>query len=125
MIKRFAYIVLLLILAPCLSFAHTTISGTRIIVFLYHKAGNTSSMAIDTSAAKRIKQQEEEKKKQEEEKKKQEANAQSKIKEIAKAKHQVKPEKVDEPATTKAKAKRERRPEGLERPPEIPRRNGN
>ncbi|OCX54074.1 hypothetical protein BEL04_07325 [Mucilaginibacter sp. PPCGB 2223] len=49
-----------------------------------------------------------------------------KIKEIAKPKHQSKPEKVVAPvdtATVNKKAKRQRRPEGLERPPEIPRRN--
>ena len=66
--------------------------------------------ALDTVAAKKMKQQEEEKKK---------------IKEIAKAKRQVKPEKVDEQSPAKPKPKRERRPEGMERPPEIPRRNGN
>jgi hypothetical protein len=52
-----------------------------------------------------------------------------KIKEIAKAKKQSKPEKIDEdgnnaPAAS-VKAKRQRRPAGLQRPPEIPRRNGN
>jgi hypothetical protein len=49
-----------------------------------------------------------------------------KIKEVAKPKHQSKPEKVVAPVDTAAinkKAKRQRRPEGLERPPEIPRRN--
>lgn len=55
-----------------------------------------------------------------------------KIKEVAKAKRQPKPEKPAEaaqPATDatkpKEKPKRQRRPEGMERPPEIPRRNGN
>ena len=49
-----------------------------------------------------------------------------KIKEVAKPKHQSKPEKVVAPVDTAAnnkKSKRQRRPEGLERPPEIPRRN--
>jgi len=49
-----------------------------------------------------------------------------KIKEVAKPKHQSKPEKVVAPIDTAAinkKAKRQRRPEGVERPPEIPRRN--
>jgi len=49
-----------------------------------------------------------------------------KIKEVAKPKHQSKPEKVVTPVDTAAankKAKRQRRPDGLERPPEIPRRN--
>ena len=52
----------------------------------------------------------------------------NKIKEVAKAKKQAKPEKVDDsgvPIVPKPKPKRQRRPEGLERPPEIPRRNGN
>lgn len=63
--------------------------------------------------------------------KKQKAEEESKkIKEISKAKRQIKPEKigdgdnVQEPKA-KPKPKRERRPEGLDRPPEIPRRNGN
>ncbi|MES2808632.1 MAG: hypothetical protein V4619_08420 [Bacteroidota bacterium] len=54
---------------------------------------------------------------------------QKKIKEISKAKKQAKPEKIgatDAVQDPKAKTKqRERRPDGLDRPPEIPRRNGN
>ena len=51
-----------------------------------------------------------------------------KIKEISKAKRQAKPEKLGESDNAqdpkaKPKQKRERRPEGLDRPPEIPRRN--
>ncbi len=50
-----------------------------------------------------------------------------KIKEISKAKRQAKPEKIgagDNAQDPKARSKpRERRPEGLDRPPEIPRRN--
>ena len=50
-----------------------------------------------------------------------------KIKEVAKAKKMPKPEKIVEEEATdlkqKPKPKRQRRPEGLERPPEIPRRN--
>jgi hypothetical protein len=51
------------------------------------------------------------------------------IKEIAKAKRQIKPEKLGEFPTDslldkpKIKPKRQRRPEGLVRPPEMPRRN--
>jgi hypothetical protein len=45
-----------------------------------------------------------------------------KIKEVQKAKRQTKPEKIDE---AQPKRQRERRPEGMERPPEIPRRNSN
>ena len=48
----------------------------------------------------------------------------NKIKEISKAKRQSKPAKIDD-ANNQPKTRRERRPEGMERPPEIPRRNGN
>ena len=48
----------------------------------------------------------------------------NKIKEISKAKRQSKPAKIDD-ANNQPKPQRERRPEGMERPPEIPRRNGN
>ena len=61
-------------------------------------------------------------------KKQQEQDEKNKIKEVAKATRQAKPEKVDEYGYTtraKPKPKCQGRPEGLERPPEIPRRNGN
>ena len=108
MIKRFAYIVLLLVLASRLSIAASARSSDLLIL---HFPG-TSNIIVerDTLTTKKAKPQEDDKKK---------------VKEIAKAKHQAKPEKVDEPATAKSKTKRERRPEGMERPPEIPRRNGN
>jgi aminopeptidase N len=49
-----------------------------------------------------------------------------KIKELAKAKHQPKPEKIEPVDDSKSKkARRQRRPQGLETPPEIPRRSGN
>ena len=57
----------------------------------------------------------------------QEPDDKKKVKEIGKAKRQPKPEKLvpaDAAPIPKPKPKRERRPEGLERPPEIPRRNG-
>jgi hypothetical protein len=62
--------------------------------------------------------------------KKQDPDDKNKIKEVAKAKKQPKPEKIESgdnkaASQTKPKPKRQRRPEGLERPPEIPRRNGN
>jgi len=50
-----------------------------------------------------------------------------KVKEIGKAKRQPKPEKIvtdDQKGDKKTKSKRQHRPEGLERPPEIPRRSG-
>ena len=113
MIKWFAYIVIVLILIPCLSFArleaaprHGAFEG-RIV----------NPLLIDTvpKTAKQLKQQEIDEKK--------------KIKEITKAKRLPKPEKVDESTGAdvkpKAKPKRQRRPAGMDRPPEIPRRNGN
>ena len=113
MSKWFAYIVLLSILIPCLSFADMK-AARRHDVIKYHE---TSPMLTDTvpKTAKQLKQQEIEEKK--------------KIKEITKAKRLPKPEKVDESTGTdvkpKPKPKRQRRPAGMDRPPEIPRRNGN
>ena len=50
----------------------------------------------------------------------------NKIKEISRAKRQSKPEKLtDAENNAPRKPKREQRPEGMERPPEIPRRNNN
>lgn len=114
MIKWFVYIVLLLIFVPHLSSANMKTSYH--VTFFDHDikpALFTEKILTDSLTLKKH-QQEEEKKK---------------IKEISKAKRQAKPEKIDEtnsatdPKTTRPK--RERRPEGLERPPEIPRRNGN
>jgi hypothetical protein len=112
MIKWFAYIVLLLIFAPYLSSAkvkyghHDLIPDHAWQPVLYIKD------LKDTIINKKRQQDEDEKKK---------------IKEVSKAKRQSKPEKIGETVTDskKAKPKRERRPEGMERPPEIPRRNGN
>ncbi len=113
MIKRFAYIVLLLLFVSRLSSAGT-IKGRRYsLVFSDRDDLSHTVMIIDTLTTKKSKQQQEEEKK--------------KIKEISKAKRQTKPEKIDDDgqAASKVKPKRERRPEGMERPPEIPRRNGN
>ncbi|WP_428328201.1 hypothetical protein [Mucilaginibacter sp.] len=114
MIKWFAYIVFLLILAPCLSSAKIK---NKHFSFVSDKLGislSLGAMPVDTSLKKNDKKDQEDKKK---------------IKEVAKAKRQPKPEKiepVDNQATQpKQRPKRQRRPEGLERPPEIPRRNGN
>ena len=114
MLKRFVYIVLLLIFAQSLSSAkiratgHDLIKGhaMRFILFVQQQK--------DTLNSKKH-QQEEDKKK---------------IKEISRAKRQSKPEKIDatnnvQDTKVKAKPKRQHRPEGLERPPEIPRRNDN
>ena len=108
MIKWFAYIVLLLMLAPGLSFAKN-----RNTLHVFSKRAlllpNYSDALTDTT--KNAKHPDPDDKK--------------KIKEIAKARRQPKPEKiVTDPPPAKVKPKRQRRPEGLERPPEIPRRNG-
>ena len=116
MIKWFVYIVLLLIFAPCLSSAK--IKNNHFHAF-YDRLGLSlpfKGIAVDTVTTKNSKKQEQDDKK--------------KIKEVAKTKKQPKPEKIesgDNAATSqiKHKPKRQRRPEGLERPPEIPRRNGN
>jgi hypothetical protein len=114
MIKWFAYIVLLLIMAPGLSSAKERAIPKS---FLYHCVvlPVPGKIFIDTTSSKSTKRQ-------------QDADDKKKIKEIAKARRQPKPEKIvpadATPAITK-KTKRQRRPEGLEQPPEIPRRNDN
>ncbi|MFA6245898.1 MAG: hypothetical protein WC615_03085 [Mucilaginibacter sp.] len=111
MIKWFLYIVLLLIFAPRLSYAK---SSARFHSNLFHAHSTVSfntiySLQQDTTLTKGKQKQSEEDKK--------------KIKEVAKAKKQPKPEKIETVDPAKPKPKRQRRPEGLERPPEIPRRN--
>jgi len=111
MIKWIAYIVLLLIFAPCLSSAK--IKNTRFYSIpdkLRISLLRDDDMVKDTTSKKTKKQQDEDKK----------------IKELAKARRQPKPEKIEPVDDNKSKkARRQRRPQGLETPPEIPRRNGN
>jgi hypothetical protein len=117
MIKWFVYIVLLLILMPCLSSAK--IPGGRYPaapVIHYLRPDSSKETFTDTTTNKTAKQ------------KQQELDEKKRIKEIPKAKRLLKPEKIDESGSNgqeKVKPKRQRRPAGLERPPEIPRRNGN
>ena len=115
MIKWFAYIVLLLILIPCLSSAKIKVSRNDHVLKKHDvRLDSSTGTFIDTIKTAKQKQQEIDDKK--------------KIKEVSKAKRLPKPEKIDESGTNsqpKAKPKRQRRPPGLERPPEIPRRNGN
>jgi hypothetical protein len=109
MIKWIAYIGFLLILAPC--FLSAEIKKQKNYVYTQNIGADMPFSKISTDTTKTKKQEQEDKKK---------------IKEVTRAKKQPKPEKV-EPANnkeTKPKSKRQRRPEGLERPPEIPRRNG-
>lgn len=115
MIKWFVYIVLLLILMPCLSSAKTTVSHPGDIPVRYRSIPELhKELFTDTTKSKQKQRELDEKKK---------------VKEVAKAKRLSKPEKIDESgnstSTPKVKPKRQRRPAGLERPPEIPRRNGN
>ena len=114
MIKWFVYIVLLLILIPWLSSAKIKVSP-RHYAFTAHNINlDPSTRFFSDTTTKTSKKQ-------------QELDDKKKIKEVPKAKKQPKPEKVEEPnnAAAKTKTKRTRRPEGMERPPEIPRRNGN
>jgi hypothetical protein len=116
MIKWFAYVSILLIFAP--SFLSAKIKNSHFTVITYTLSINSPFKKIlkDTTNSKNNK--------------KQEADDKKKIKEVARTKKQPKPEKIETGDNTasskpKPKPKRQRRPEGLERPPEIPRRNGN
>jgi hypothetical protein len=119
MLKRLVYIFLVLIFTSCLSFAKSICSHTSYFIEPANYRMDLTPLltgVVDTSKTKALKIQEAEDKK--------------KIKEIAKAKRQAKPEKLGESpppvvdtVATKVKPKRQRRPEGLERPPEMPRRN--
>lgn len=116
MIKWFVYIFLLLILIPWLSSAKIKVSHPH-YAFTGHNLNLYFSTKIFSDTTTKTS------------KKQQELDDKKKIKEVAKAKRLPKPEKVDENGTAnsppKVKPKRQRRPPGLERPPEIPRRNGN
>jgi len=115
MIKWFAYIVLLLIMTPGLSSAKKRARPVALFYNVVHLPV-CSNASIDTTSTKKTKQNQ------------QDADDKKKIKEIAKARRQPKPEKIvidDNPVAKKPKPKRQRRPEGLEQPPEIPRRNDN
>ncbi len=110
MIKWFAYIVVFLIFTPYLSFSKA--KNKQLVTVSRNLSIHLPVMGDDTSTTKNKKQDQE------------------KVKEVTKAKKQPKPEKVVTTdnagaAKPKQKPKRQRRPEGLERPPEIPRRNGN
>lgn len=115
MIKWFAYIVLLLIMAPGLSSANA-----KAVPYGLFNSGYLLQISfnrlIDTTSSKSAKHP-------------QDVDDKKKVKEITKARRQPKPEKIVPadvaPVATKQKPKRQRRPEGLEQPPEIPRRNDN
>jgi hypothetical protein len=114
MIKWFAYVCILLIFAP--SFLCAKIKNRRFNVITYTLGIHSPFKKNITDTTKNAR--------------KTEADDKKKIKEVAKTKKQPKPERIetgDNAASLKPKPKpkRQRRPEGLERPPEIPRRNGN
>jgi hypothetical protein len=112
MIKWFAYIGLLLIFAPVFLSAKIKKQHFDVYTYSFGMGKLTFGNLADTTKSN----------------KKQEAND-KKIKEVAKARKQPKPEKIepadDKSVKSKQRPKRQRRPRGLERPPEIPRRNGN
>ena len=113
MIKWFVYIVFLLVFTPCLLLAETENGRTNhALVFRGEIAMLVRPLNEFADTVKTNKSQ---------------VKADVKVKEVAKAKKQPKPEKVDDAGQTdpKAKPKRQRRPDGMERPPEIPRRNDN
>jgi hypothetical protein len=120
MIKRLAYLFILMLLIANLSPAKAAHSHPRIclpkLLSQYSDSAFTAETTIkDTLKIKSIPQSH------------MDLFNRNKIKEVAKPKHQSKPEKVVVPVDTTAdkKAKRQRRPDGLERPPEIPRRGNN
>ncbi|WP_448697733.1 hypothetical protein ACFGVR_13280 [Mucilaginibacter sp. AW1-3] len=119
MTKRLVYILILLLFTARLSLAGTGHVGKyfQIVHLPVVKSGPSVSLGppiTDTLRVKSVPQN------------RMDVLGSKKIKEVARPKHQSKPEKVVAPVDTAAlnkKAKRQRRPEGLERPPEIPRRN--
>ena len=111
MTKWFWYIILLMIFAPHLLHAKNVQNFHSNLFVVYHDVSINANYTLqrDTTVTKNKQRQSEEDK--------------NKIKEIAKAKKMPKPEKIEVINPAKPKLKRQRRPEGLERPPEIPRRN--
>jgi hypothetical protein len=116
MVKRFLNIIVILIFTSRLSVASSVTApsgGVVVYATVYPYAVNTHADIADSTKTK-----------------KNDAEEKKKVKEIAKAKKLAKPEKLGELTTDtinnkkiNLKLKRQRRPEGLERPPEILRRN--
>lgn len=116
MLTRFAYIVLLMIFAPCLSSAGTFYYRFYKVPDDFQAILTFKENLTDTTLSSKSN-------------KKPGQDDKTKIKEVTKAKKQPKPEKLEPLDNTRAPAakqrpKRQRRPEGLDRPPEIPRRSG-
>jgi hypothetical protein len=109
MFKWFVYIVVSLILIPFILAAKSS-SGSNLTLhnkLIFNKDSSSFYAVADTTI----------KAKQNDDKKK--------IKEIRRAKPVPKPEKIDDQDAQQKAKKRQRRPPGMERPPEIPRHNGN
>lgn len=123
MIKRFAYIVALLLFTASLSFASASLNVEQQVPVpgAQHPASVHITIGNDTTKTRRVTQN------------RMDVLDHSTIKEVPKTKRQPKPEKVaDNKTTEKAatpadtankKQRSKRRPEGLERPPDIIRRN--
>lgn len=107
MMRWFVYIVMFLLVAPIPSSAGL-INTTGKAPFANTRYYITHKLPLADTIIKKRPADDEEKK----------------IKEVLRAKRQAKPEKIDDTGKP-AKPQRERRPEGMERPPEIPRRNNN
>ena len=109
MMKWFAYIVLVLIFAPRMLSAEVSTTSIKPLPLRYDSRPGNLWLPADTNIKKRP----------------QDDDDKNKIKEISKAKRQSKPEKLDETGDNAPRKRKKERPEGMERPPEIPRRNGN
>jgi hypothetical protein len=105
--RWFVYIVLFLLIAPYPSSAKVAYRADKVPPAINHYFTTRSLPLADTIIKKRPPEEDE-----------------KKIKEVQKTKSQSKPAKLDD-ANNRANPPRERRPEGMERPPEIPRRNSN
>ncbi len=104
--RWFVYIVMFLLIAPTPSWSKAMHGGSPVPFVKIHYTDRYSLPLADTIIKKQPPEEDE-----------------KKIKEVQKAKRQTKPEKLDDGQPPKRQ--RERRPEGMERPPEIPRRNNN
>jgi hypothetical protein len=120
MLRRLLYIIVaLLLLSAHLSFASATASGGRMPVTDHDKHLYLPVVIVfvnDTNKVKHVPQN------------RMDVLDRGVIKEVPKTKRQPKPEKVVPPADTTSnnnKPRSKRRPEGMERPPDIIRRNNN
>ena len=119
MIRRLIYIVMILLLSVHLSYANASPADgfPHALYFTKDAAVYTATRFFDadTTKVKRVPQN------------RMEMVEHGAIKEVARAKRQPKPEKITTPADTtdNKKQRSRRRPDGMERPPDIIRRNNN